>query len=172
MLMKLRLQSNSNEKEINHYECEMKLSDQKIQRLSMRTRVLQQRLAQAEIQRRQNEEYSKFVDDMMKPRKFNIKKSDLDYESFEGREDKEKHEDLQLETPLNNNNEACEIKLAVLNYSRKQAMIENNNLKIEISELESLKTMHEELWNQRKNYFKKITEELNEFRDEVLDIEE
>lgn len=136
MLKKLQLQLKANDSEIRHYNNEMSLSKQKIQRLSVRTQLLQNKLAQEQLQRERNEQYSKFVEDFSKPRKFTLPE---DSEPF----------------------------LAVLNSSRKESEIENENLEAEIQELESIQSMYQEVWNKRKQSFQECVTSLTNFKEEL-----
>lgn len=162
MIKKLELQSNANKQEIQHYHKEMQLSEQKIQRLSMRTKTLQQKLFQAEFKRSHNEEYSKIVDEFMKPRKFNIKKQSLDYNLYEGL-------GKQTVAAPPQDTEAYEAKLVVLNTSRTEFIAQNEDLMSEIVELESLQSMYDDVWSQRKKNFEIFVESLESFRKTVLD---
>lgn len=171
MLKKLQLQANANQQEIQYYRKEMQLSEQKISRLSGKTKNLQHKLQTAELKRSNNEEYSKIVDEFLKPRKINIKKKHLDYDSYEGlsiQKNKEKIS-LDMKQKINSDSDPYEVKLVILDTSRKDFILQNQHLKSEISDLEVLQSIYHNIWDQRKKNFESFIQSLDQFKRNILD---
>lgn len=97
MLTRLQLQTRMNDREIQQYKADQTASIDKIARLTTRTTELQDRLVQAQQRRTNREEYSKFAEDLNRPRKFEIEQSRLEYDLNEGLREKVEEEEEQME---------------------------------------------------------------------------
>lgn len=97
MLTRLQLQTRMNDREIQQYKADQAASIDKIARLTTRTTELQDRLVQAQQRRANREEYSKFAEDLNRPRKFEIEQSSLEYDLNEGLREKAEAEEMEEE---------------------------------------------------------------------------
>ncbi|CAN6603735.1 hypothetical protein TRVA0_002S03114 [Trichomonascus vanleenenianus] len=139
MLEKLQLQLDMNGREMEYYESEKQQSERQIEALLSKTNVLQEQLEQAQKVRHQKEEYSNFVDSMMRAKKVFVTEGDT-------------------KVPI----------IALLNCSRSDDMRENETTAEEIESLEQQRTALMEQWTERKSKFGSIIKSIHEFRDEVL----
>lgn len=192
----MQLQTRMNEQEIEQYKAEKSSSNEKISRLAVKTSELQAKLISAQERRAHREEYSKFAEELSRPRKFEINKRLLDYAENEGKaieaakKTDENTEQEKEATPENNSSvngtdgdnddemvdaepipprEPTIHKLSLLNLAREDAARQNASLVDEISDLEARKEMYERTWNQRKEHFQEILEGLHRFRSQVLE---
>lgn len=166
---------------------------QRVIKLLERSEKLTAKLKQEQIKRDNNVEYSKYAEEFGKPKKFSILKTDLervDSKTLEmldrmhtrisdtinkspeaGKEEMDLTSDDDYEkddSPLHtssNRTDQYEIKLAILDVSRAESAVQNQELKQEIAALMEELIKYKEVWNERREIFDKLKEgQLNDLK--------
>lgn len=194
LLCKYQLQVKANRAEIEYYNEEMASCKQRVIKLLERSEKLTEKLKLEQIKRDNNVEYSRYVEEFNKPKKYSILKTDLERvdsktlemldkmysrisDSINRNTENTENDEIELaldddyekdDSPLptsSSKTDQYEIKLAILDLSRAESALQNQELKHEISALMRQLIKYKEAWDERREIFNRLKEgQLNDLK--------
>lgn len=140
MISKLQLQAQMNGQETAEYNRQEKEIDDQFDALMATTAELEQTLAEVQRVRAQKEEYSEFVDAMVRPKKTFVEDED------------------GKSVPI----------IAQLNASRAEDSSHNQSLQEEIGDLQRQRDNYVEAWSERRRRFDEVVDKIRDYKTWVL----